>query len=946
MSAQASHDTATPTLSVLDPRGLVIRSVGYCRQQAGQAMDGRMTRQVFDVAQRLVERWDPRRWDTAPTPNLVTVYTLSGQPLLTDSVDAGWQLKLLDEGASMSSMWDSRGSQQQVEYDELRRPLTVTEQTSDGSRHRVECLTYGGPDHASTEHNQCARLIRHDDPAGTQHFADYSLGGEVMSEARRVLRRLETPDWPSSVEARDALLEARSFVSTYLYTPTGEVRVQTDAGGNVRTFSHTVAGALKAVWLKPAASDEPQWLVNDICYNAMGQVEREVARNGVVTTAEYAADDGRLVRLLAAVHGAQKPLQDLNYSYDPVGNILKLEDKAQAVSHFNNQRIEPITRYRYDSLYQLVEARGWEVSSPSHGPALPGLLPLPLDPNQKRTYTQTFDYDRTGNLMTRHHSGAPSFSMFTSATSNRSLAQREDGSLPGEPDIALGFDANGNQRELQRGQAMHWDTRNQLSRVTLVKRDDEPDDDEAYVYDRPGHRLRKVNLTHTGTRALLTEVRYLPGLEIHVDANGQEHHVIGVETGRNQIRLLHWPQSAPEDVDNNQLRYSLSDHLGSSTLELDAHAGLLTQEHYYPFGGTACWAGKSASVAKYKTIRYSGKERDATGLYYYGYRYCAPWLQRWLSADPAGVMNGLNVFCFVGNGPVSSKDIDGRIYEGRGDRFEQGTEFDGFQIVARGLEQFSPAHASVVMTELSKAEHAYADAQSALKLGLVESADVFQSYFGPAYAPVVDKVVESWARGERLAKEYQGGWGPGKFMGVRGLGDKSDHNAFVNASDFHGRMAINVDAVGSLSRRSVIGHELMHLTRVNRLSVVGPSAVDHFYLDPNGIAALGRQATGVMTPSGRDVSEIIMQGGLTREYYERFTANYDGLIAGVDNFLGRRGAGTTANDAVQAFNSSPVLRAQLASENADSLIYAANSMQGLYRDRLASSRQFYDVLNS
>ena len=92
--------------------------------------------------------------------------------------------------------------------------------------------------------------------------------------------------------------------------------------------------------------------------------------------------------------------------------------------------------------------------------------------------------------------------MFTSARSNRSLAQLDDGSLPGEAQIKQGFDAAGNQLELQRGQAMTWNVRNELSRVTLVPRVAEADDFECYVYDRPGHRLRKTQISQTSGQTL------------------------------------------------------------------------------------------------------------------------------------------------------------------------------------------------------------------------------------------------------------------------------------------------------------------------------------------------------------------------------------------------------------------------------------------------------------
>ncbi|WPN28120.1 RHS repeat-associated core domain-containing protein [Pseudomonas sp. P5_109] len=649
----AHHHAATPTLSVIDPRALAIRGVGYYRHPDSPEIDPRITRQRFDAAGRLVESWDPRLWGTAPKPNLTTVYGLSGQPLLTDSVDAGWQLSLADQAGLPGAFWDARGSQRHTGFDEQQRPITVTEQAV-GERPRVlERLTYGDSGPAFAGHNQCGQLIRHDHPAGTQCTIDYGLLGAVLVEEQRFLADLETPDWPLDLDERETWLEAQSFITLHTFNPGAELQRQTDAMGNVRTFGYDVAGKLSEAWLQLTASGKPpQRLVSDIHYNAQDQVERETAGNGVVTRAAYAADDGRLIRLMAAV-GNQKPLQDLNYVYDAGGNIVELQDQSQSVTHFNNQRIEPINRYRYDSLYQLVEAKGWEVSQPSHGPTLPELQPTPLDPNQRRNYTQRFEYDRGGNLITRRHSDAPGFLMFTSARSNRSLAQRDDGSLPGEPEIALGFDAAGNQQELQRGQAMAWDSRNQLHQVTLVNRESEPDDYECYRYSHPGHRLRKVGFAQSSGRILRSEIRYLPGLEVHRQAGGEEHHVISFEAGRSKVRVLFWPQGEHDD----QWRYNLSDHLGSNILELDHEAGVLTQEYYYPFGGTACWAGSSVLVAKYKTIRYSGKERDATGLYYYGFRYYAPWMQRWISPDP--VEDGLNVFQMVANNPLNLIDRNG-----------------------------------------------------------------------------------------------------------------------------------------------------------------------------------------------------------------------------------------------------------------------------------------------
>ncbi|HFT8658995.1 TPA: RHS repeat-associated core domain-containing protein, partial [Enterobacter cloacae] len=75
---------------------------------------------------------------------------------------------------------------------------------------------------------------------------------------------------------------------------------------------------------------------------------------------------------------------------------------------------------------------------------------------------------------------------------------------------------------------------------------------------------------------------------------------------------------------------------------------------------TAVRTARSQAEVDYKTVRYSGKERDATGLYHYGYRYYQPWSGRWLSADPAGTVDGLNLFRMCRNNPVTLKDEEGK----------------------------------------------------------------------------------------------------------------------------------------------------------------------------------------------------------------------------------------------------------------------------------------------
>ncbi|WP_338922334.1 C2H2-type zinc finger protein [Pseudomonas silesiensis] len=667
-----SVHTHTPSLAVVDPRGAAVRAIAYCRAEAGEPAQQHVTRQVFDPQGRDVERYDPRLWAEKRGPNRTSLHSLSGTELLRISVDAGWTLALPGEAGQALERWDSRSIQRRT-FDEQLRPVAVSEQLGEELPRVVERFEYGGP--GGSARNQCGQLIRHDDPSTTRHMPEYDLRGLPLLESSHFVKSLEPVNWPLEIEARDALLEtAPGLHSRWTYDALGEISTQTDARLNRRRFSRTCAGQLSAAYLQRRGDDEltlvsefhynaagqveqeragngvipdEVTLVSELHYNAAGQVEQERAGNGVITRGEYRPEDSRLVHLSAGLPG-QPLLQDLRYTYDPVGNPLQIDDRSKATTFFKNQRIDPVSTYTYDSRYRLISASGREVYRAGN------------DPGALVNYREEYDYDPGDNLLELRHLGEQPFTRrwVVATDSNRSLIVHDGDPLP---DFARAFDGNGNQTHLLRGQLMQWDARNQLHQVSPVTRADGPDDTELYRYGGGGKRLRKVRCALTAGRSALSEVRYLPGLEIHRAANGDERHVLEAEAGRTTVQLRHWVGNPPAGVDNNHLSYSLNDHLGSSLLELDEQGAVLSDEGYLPFGGRAWWVTHHGAKASYKTRGYSGKERDATGLYYYGYRYYAPWQQRWLNPDPAGEVDGLNVYGFVGNSPLRYSDGDGRM---------------------------------------------------------------------------------------------------------------------------------------------------------------------------------------------------------------------------------------------------------------------------------------------
>ncbi|UZE05189.1 RHS repeat domain-containing protein [Pseudomonas corrugata] len=615
----------TPDLIVVDGRGLPARQIVYLRNQVSTPARALISRRRHDAAGRLVEQWDARLFENAPKPNQATRHAMNGHPLRTDSVDAGWRLVLPGLAGEVLQRWDERGSHWRTRHDGQLRPVVLEE----NGQADVDTFTYGDST-ADAGHNLRGRLFEQTDPSGSLHLDSYGLLGRPLRETRM-------------------FEDGKAFTSRYLYDPLGAVLEQTDAGLHRKRWRYDLAGQLAQAQLQLVGQAEWLPILESAHYNAAGQIIEQRISNGTVSHWRYDPADARLQRQWTL--SDQVTLQDFEYAYDPAGNIIHILDQAFRPSHFANQRVDGHRGFSYDSLYRLLSASGYDDGPPSDNPA----LPQPTDPNDRRNYVQTYEYDHGGNLVKLHHArdgASHTRQMFIDPHSNRGTRWE-----PGDPAPSFDalYDRHGNLQALQPGRDLEWNARDQLTTVTLVKRDAAPDDEELYHYSQ-GLRVYKRHDAYAGTTRHFHAVHYLPDLEIRTRDSGEELHVILIAAGPVNVRCLHWVTGKPVGIADDQLRYSLQDHLGSSLMELDQQARLISHEGYYPFGATAWMSARSALEVGYKTQRYSGREMDVGGLYAYNERYYAPWLQRWIAADPAGDVDGLNLYAFLGNNPLCYVD--------------------------------------------------------------------------------------------------------------------------------------------------------------------------------------------------------------------------------------------------------------------------------------------------
>ena len=123
----------------------------------------------------------------------------------------------------------------------------------------------------------------------------------------------------------------------------------------------------------------------------------------------------------------------------------------------------------------------------------------------------------------------------------------------------------------------------------------------------------------------------------------------------NKVRVTYTGKLAREDAQGTAFYFT--DGNGNVSSLIDSSGNITAKYRYDSFGNLV---SKSGSLADANLIRFSGKEYHAqSGLYYYGYRYYAPNLQRWMNEDPIGIAGGLNLYGFVGNDPIDLMDPNG-----------------------------------------------------------------------------------------------------------------------------------------------------------------------------------------------------------------------------------------------------------------------------------------------
>ncbi len=325
--------------------------------------------------------------------------------------------------------------------------------------------------------------------------------------------------------------------------------------------------------------------------------------NGTIETVTY---NGRRQPRVRKVRRGAATLMHLEYTYARPGDNRNNGNIFSVIDHVDAGRDQ---HYAYDFLNRLRDA-----SSPG-------------------AWNHSYGYDRYGNLLSRvaTGSGLPSMSLSISTSSNRITA------------AGYNYDSAGHQIA-RPGSSFQWDGQGRLRSVDHGAT-------ATYAYDAENRRVKK---TASGQTRLYFYDK---------DGNAVWEYLVGApfpwETfnyyfqGRLAVINSAAATAAPLWVH--------SDHLSTPRVKTNASSAVVSREWHFPFGVSLASSGDQVKTG------FAGNELDAeTDLLYFGARFQAPSLGRFLSPDPAKDQfahnpQSWNLYAYTRNNPVRAADIGGEI---------------------------------------------------------------------------------------------------------------------------------------------------------------------------------------------------------------------------------------------------------------------------------------------
>ena len=520
---------------------------------------------------------------------------------ITDGLQHSWTYGY--SGADQTSRTDPAGRISRSFFDGAGRVLATTDPVGGMTRYTVDRL------------NQVRTVT---DARGGVTSLDYDPTGRILERVDPLLR--STSYVYDTIDRAVSQIDQLDNRHEYLFDKNGNLTQTVDRKGQITTYTYDALDRLKLVTYADAATVE-------YVYDAANRVEQIIDSVAGTTTRGYdplgrltsETSPGRSVSYTYYLDGPRETMTvagqpTVTYAYDAAHRLTSITQGTRVVvlTYDAADRRATVTlpngivtTYVYDQTNQLT--------------GLTYVL------GQTTLGTLTYSYDDAGQRLSTGGTWARTGLPRAVSTATYDAANR----VTTWGGVSFNYDATGNlTSDGLRGYL--WDARGQLAGL-------EGSGNATFGYDSTGRRLTAS--AGGGTR------------EFHYDGAN-----VVLETGaRGTVSFM-----TGGDVDEWLTRTDasgtvsfLADALGSTIAAFDAAGAMIGQKEYEPFGGTREFGDPEPHG------RFTGREQDESGLYFYRARYYDAGAGRFISEDPAGPDGFGNAYAYVENGPTNAVDPTG-----------------------------------------------------------------------------------------------------------------------------------------------------------------------------------------------------------------------------------------------------------------------------------------------
>ncbi|PTY01630.1 hypothetical protein DB346_12900 [Verrucomicrobia bacterium LW23] len=632
------YDAGGRTISVTDSRGNTATTAFDDADRAihvfsppvplpGGGVSQPHTQNVYDASGNVLAVTDPLGRVTH------NVYDLLNR--LTSTTDAS--------GITVSYEYDEVGNRTKVTdglnrattftYDGLKRNLTSTNPLSQtvtytynavNKTRRTDALG-NITDYTFDARNRSLAVIYNSADAinSIRHFT-YDGAGNILTVTEPAKGAAATVTYTYDALNRASTETSGGATHTYVYDLAGN-RLQTTYGQTGRTIVSTY-DALNRLMTMAEGSNITQYF-----YDHNSSVVCKILPNGDTETAGFDSLNRAIYQHSRSASG--RALCLINYAHDVLGNVIRVEEFYPA--HLPNRTVTN----SYDLSNRLTtEAITYDGSN----------LVTPPPANVTTAYTFDKANNRTSKVVTGGET--PGATEYTYNAYNQ-LLNYSDGTRT----VTLTYDAAGNRATRtvtggdDSGSTLYsYDFENRLVRLETTPTSGAPKI-YTYTYD---YRTRRIVRDESQAGGQATKVVFSGGTSAFEVESGvvTVENIRGSDYGGGVGGVLY-------SLRNGIPSFAHANKRGDIIARTDSAGGLTYLGQYEAYGTRPHEYGASADRQ-----RGNSKDEDPTGLLNEGFRYRDLETGSFITADPAGFVNGPNVYTYVVCNPWSKFDPEGLFW--------------------------------------------------------------------------------------------------------------------------------------------------------------------------------------------------------------------------------------------------------------------------------------------